>query len=310
MYPSLKGKPSPKANEATDGTVANQTIFLALVFEFDDVLAPDSTSTLLRLCGLDPVKFWSRDVSTLVQAGYDPVPAYLTSILENIGDQKPLGSLTNKSLRKLGRELDQSLYPGLSQLFADLREIASAYKRIQLEFYIVSSGLQEMIEGSTVVQKHFNGVYGSQLAEDSERGLLKHIKRCVTFTEKTRYLFEISKGIAQRDTIGNPLLVNQYVPPQSRRIPFKNMIFVGDSLVDMACFSIIKREGGLTFGVLNSEARMSAKEALESSLRPERPMSMHLPIYEGRSPLGVLLRAAVATRCSQIQLEHEEILEA
>jgi hypothetical protein len=280
-----------------------------VVYEFDDVLAPDSTSTLLKAYGLDPAKFWSQDVRTLIEAGYDPVPAYLTALLDNVGEQKPFGNLTNESLRKLGPQLDQNLYPGLPQLFEDLGRIASAYKTIQLEFYVISSGLQELIESSAVIQKQFKGVYGTQLAGDSERGPLRHIKRCVTFTEKTRYLFEINKNISQHDTIGNPLLVNRQVSLQNRRIPFKNIIFVGDALADVPCFSIVKRDGGLTFGVCNSKARMSARQTLESLLSPERKISVQLPKYDEKSPLGALLRAAVATRCSQIQLEHEEISE-
>ena len=197
----------------------------------------------------------------------------------------------------------------MRQLFVDLKGIASAYKRIGLEFYIITSGLQELIQGSDFIKDHFSGVYGSQLAPDSESGVLRHIKRCVTFTEKTRYLFEISKGIPLPETMGNPLLVNRYVPLQSRRIPFRNMIFVGDALTDVPSFSIIKRDGGLTFGVRSSKARMSPKQTLESVLSPERPMSIHSPKYDDKSPLGALLRAAVATRCAQIQLEREEIIE-
>jgi hypothetical protein len=289
--------------------VTDTPIFLAVVLEFDDILAPDSTSTLLKQRGLDPAKFWSEDVKALIEAGYDPVPACLAAILDNIGEQKALGALTNETLMKLGRHLDETLYPGLPQLFVDLRVIAMAYKRIELEFYVISSGLQDLIEGSAVIQEHFRGVYGSQLAADSDGPVLRHIKRCVTFTEKTRYLFEISKDIPPRETMGNPLNVNRYVPPQSRKIPFRNMIFVGDALVDVPCFSIIKRDGGLTFGVRSSKARMSPKQALESLLSPERPMSTHLPNFDEQSPLGALLRAAVATRCSQIQLEREEMVE-
>ena len=38
------------------------------------------------------------------------------------------------------------------------------------------------------------------------------IKRCLTFTEKTRYLFEINKGLPLGKTEENPLLVNTDVP--------------------------------------------------------------------------------------------------
>jgi hypothetical protein len=293
--------------------VSNKHSYVALIFEFDDILAPDSTSTLLKQCGLDVGAFWQEKVKPLVDAGYDPTLAYLNCLLEAIREQKALGSLTVQHLRDFGAELDKTLYPGLPHLFRDLAAIAASYKRVKLEFYIVSSGLQDFIAGSKIVSDHFTAVYGSLLGPDY--GVLRNIKRCINFTEKTRYLFEISKSEdpAKKSADArpvNPLFVNRYVPFQMRRIPFKNMIFVGNAFVDVPCFSVIKAGGGLTFGVTNHKAKMSARQVFESSLSPERPMSVHVPGYEEQNSLRALLRAAVATRCSQIQLEHEEVLEA
>lgn len=79
-----------------------------------------------------------------------------------------------------------------------------------MEFYIVSAGLQAVMEGSTIVRKYFRAAYGCQLGGDDERGPLKYIKRCITFTEKTRYLFEINKGIDPNESKSNPYLVNKY----------------------------------------------------------------------------------------------------
>jgi hypothetical protein len=190
---------------------------LAVIFDFDDTLLPDSTSALLRQHGLDPDDFWTKRAKALVDQGYDPPLAYLRLLLEEVGPGQALGELTNDGLKEFGRSLDVTWFPGLPQIFDDLREIATRYRDVSIEFHIISGGLQAVIEGSEHVQKYFTGVYGCQLGEDVEAGVVKHIKRCVTFTEKTRFLFEINKGISAHDAATKSHLVNELKPEDQSR---------------------------------------------------------------------------------------------
>lgn len=286
----------------------NHTIaIVAMVFDFDDTLVPDSTTGLLSQKGVDTETFWSRDVRALVESGYDPATAYLNLLLRNIGDGKALGPLADADLRAFGETLDKHYYEGLPDFFNDLRrQVSDTFSDIQVEFYIVSGGLQKIIEGSKIVQTYFKAVYGSQLAGDTDNGVLKYIKRCVTFTEKTRYLFEIHKGLDPKDTRRNPFLVNTFRPPNKRPVPFSNMIYVGDGLTDIPCFSLVKSQKGMAFGVFDPAQEKKAKQALQDFLKPDRVISMHAPRYRKTDELGALLRAAVANRCSLIQLEREQ----
>jgi hypothetical protein len=276
---------------------------VAVIFDFDDTLLPDSTSALLRDHGVDPDEFWSRRVKDLVDDGYDPPLAYLNLLLGLVGPGKPLGELTNSRLREFGAALDRTWFTGLPQLFEDLRAIVGRpeFRDISIEFYIISGGLQAVIEGSQHVSRHFRGVYGCQLGEDHDTGLVSNIKRCVTFTEKTRFLFEINKGVSPADAATQPHLVNQLIPEDLRPVPFNNMIYVGDGLTDIPCFSLIERGGGVAFGVFES-GEESAKQAFQRFLETKRVHSMHHPEYGKDDELGSMLRAAVATTCSNIML--------
>jgi hypothetical protein len=49
---------------------------IALIFDFDDTLAPDSTSGFLETMGVDTQQFWSGQVDPLLAQDWDPVPAY------------------------------------------------------------------------------------------------------------------------------------------------------------------------------------------------------------------------------------------
>jgi phosphoserine phosphatase len=210
---------------------------VAVIFDFDGTLVPDSITGLLRKHSIDPKKFWMQDAQKLVKEGYDPVHAYLNLLLRNIGTDKPLGKLTSADLRRFGSTLDKFYYPGIPRIFQDLQRKAKPYG-VDVEYYIVSSGLQEIIEGSRITKEYFKAVYGSRLAGDNDKGMLKYIKRCITYTEKTRYLFEINKGVSPSESHRD--FVNEEIPMEKRRIPFSNMVYVGDGLTDIPCFSLVK----------------------------------------------------------------------
>jgi phosphoglycolate phosphatase-like HAD superfamily hydrolase len=278
---------------------------IALIFDFDDTLVPDSLTALLQQHGIDPSDFWQVKAKNLIQKGYDPPAAYLKLILDNIGDGKPLGNLTNEKLREFGATLDKHFYPGLPEFFDEVRaEIKETeIENIKVEFYIISGGLQPILEGSKIVKEYFEAAYGCQLAGDTEDGVLKYVKRSVSFTEKTRYLFEINKGVKQSDSKKNPYLVNAHVENQDRRVPFTNMIYVGDGLTDIPCFSLVSLFKGRAFGVFDPEKKDKAKDALEKFLIPNRVIGMHAPRYAKNHELGSLLRVAAGKVAVDIQLE-------
>ena len=277
---------------------------LAVVFDFDDTLVPDSTSLFLESKGMNVKNFWEREAKSLVEDGFDPTLTYLQLVLERVGKQKQLGLLKRRDLQKFGATLDKHFYQGLPQLFRDLNRLVAQFPNIGIEFYIISSGLLDIIRGSKLVQDHFKAVYACEFQE-GQNGCLSRIKRCISFTEKTRYLFEINKGLPVDGTHRNPHLVNKDVPESQRRIPFRNMIYVGDGLTDIPCFSLIKKNGGTTFGVFHPKSAQSAKRALLEFLKTDRVVSCHAPKYRKSDELGSLLRTAVLQRCQAIDLERQ-----
>lgn len=153
-----------------------QTDVLAVIFDFDDTLAPDSTTKLLTAKGLEPRSFWEAS-GKLVTEGFDPTLAWLKLFLGNIGLDKPLGLLTNQDLAAFGATLDDDFFPGIPDVFRDLRAIVEQYEDVAIEFYIVSGGFRTLISASQVVKDNFKAVYGCELAGDSEVTELKYIKR-------------------------------------------------------------------------------------------------------------------------------------
>lgn len=273
---------------------------IAVIFDFDDTLTDDSTTALLESAGIDSAHFWRKEAQGLIDDGWAPAPAYLKLILDNVGEGKPLGRLTNAGLRQHGASL--KFYPGLPKIFADLRNLLKAFKlsRPSIEFYVISGGLQEVVLGSSIAP-HLSGAWGCEFAE--EGGQIRYVKNVVSFTEKTKYLFQINKGIGADGRPVGPYAVNELVDERLRRVPFSNMIYVGDGFTDVPCFSLIKKAGGLGFGVFTPKKDDSPKRAMERLVAPHRVDSMNAPRYGKRDELGALLRAAVSSVCSRLDLQ-------
>jgi phosphoserine phosphatase len=267
---------------------------IAVVFDFDDTLTNDSTTALIESAGIDPKDFWGVKAKALLDDGWDPTHAYLKLLLDNVGEGKAFGKLTNAKLREFGGTL--SFYPGIPQLFAELREAVAKHNLSNpgIEFYVISGGLEEIIQGSAIA-KHLSGIWGCQFAEDD--GQIKYVKRTVTFTEKTKYLFYINKGL---DSNAGTYAVNEKKAPEDRRVPFEYMLYVGDGLTDVPCFSMLDKAGGTAFGVFDPTKSDSPKKAWEKLVAPKRVTSMNAPKYRNTDELGALLRAAVIGLCLRL----------
>lgn len=224
---------------------------VAVVFDFDDTLGEDTTELLLReklgMKDWEIEGFWNTEVDKKVKQGWDPPLAYIDLILRRF-QQKGL-RIHNEDLRDLGEDVE--LFPGVSDMFQRLRDFVKARKEFQeahvkLEFYIISGGFEEIIRG-TQISDEMQDIFGCTFRE--RNGTLAP-KSIVTFTEKTKFLYALHKGISGRELRRNPYSVNDVIPMDQRRIPFGNMIYLGDGPTDIPCFSTVEKNGGKTIGVL------------------------------------------------------------
>ena len=219
---------------------------VAVVFDFDDTLAPDSTTGFLRDFGLDPGEFWGHANRLIAEEGWDPIPVYLYLMLETSRGAPPEGRITREKLASYGKRL--TLHKGVTTFFDRLRShVAAIDPDTVLEFYLISSGIGEILRSSKIA-KNFREIYACDFAYGGE-GEILFPKNVVSFTEKTRFLFNISKGIPGSRARTNPSEVNRRLKPDEYRIPFQNMVFVGDGYTDIPCFALVKRYHGVTVAV-------------------------------------------------------------
>ena len=214
-------------------------------------------------------------------------------------DKKDL-KIRNADLRDLG--LKVRLFPGVPDLFQRLDTFVESRKAFQeafirIEFYIISGGFEEIIRGASIAGS-IKDIYGCTFAERMGRIIPKSI---ITFTEKTKFLYAINKGISGTELRRNPYRVNDVILPDQRRISFSNMIYVGDGPTDIPCFSAVQQYGGKTVGILkyNTEAGKGVvdKRRAWAIARGERStLGPFRPNYEETSDL-----------CENLKLQIERV---
>ncbi|MGX8717291.1 MAG: haloacid dehalogenase-like hydrolase, partial [bacterium] len=82
------------------------------------------------------------------------------------------------------------------------------------------------------------------------------IGRVIDNTSKTRYLFEINKGVNKNPSVS----VNASIAQADRRIPIENMIYIADGPSDIPMFAVVKERGGKTFAVHASDSLREFKQ--------------------------------------------------
>jgi len=271
---------------------------IALVFDFDDTLAPDSTSGFLADMNVDVGRFWSEQVDPLLfERDWDPVPAYLYRMIE-LSKSGEYGLITQERLARWGRRLP--LHNGVQTLFSRLRErVKAQHPRVHLEFYLISSGIGDVVR-STPIAREFTDIWASEFIYGEDGGI--HFpRRIVSFTDKTRYLFHIQKGIVGPESRNKPFEVNRKVPEDRLRVPFEQMIFVGDGYTDIPCFSLIRRSGGVAFGVWDPRHRDKRSRAW-GFIQEGRVSNLNQARYDDQAELYQWLEEAVESLAGRISL--------
>lgn len=239
---------------------------IAIICDCDDTLAPDTTAQLLAAFDIDATEFYEIQCKSLIDAGWDPTLAYLNKMIERATPGGRLTGLTRRRMREIGESL--RLFPGVPAVFGRLREEiedGSKYRPygIRIEIYIITGGIEELIsarfrpEGGkpkTRPKNYIDWIWGCNFSFAEPDGPICKIKNVVSFTEKTKFIFCVQKGLVGPKYVNRPYDVNKQMDPDERKIPFANMVYVGDGPSDVPCMSLLSkdyRDRGCVVGIEN-----------------------------------------------------------
>lgn len=226
---------------------------IGMVYDFDGTLSPDNMQedTIFREWGIDKKEFWKKS-DRLVQQGYERTLAYLRLLIQDPAFQKK--PLQRKVLKRLASRIQY--YPGVAGFFPALGRFLNTIPEvrewgIRVEHYVVSSGMKEILEGSSLA-KYFKRIYACEYDYDAAGPVFP--KLVINDTNKTQFLFRINKGRLDMDED-----INDHMPEKDRRIPFKNMVYIGDSTTDIPSMTVINRYGGHAIAVFDPRNPVSEK---------------------------------------------------
>src|SRR5262245_3574509 len=210
---------------------------IALVYDFDGTLSPKPMQeyAFLPKIGADPAAFWAESNALAQKTQADPLITYMHLMYQKA---KAKGvRIDRRDLVEQGRHVE--LYPGVEGWFDAIGHYVKTHAQshgVALRHYLVSSGLSEIIEG-TSIRKRFHNVFASEYWFEAYD--LPYPKRVITDTGKTQYLFRINKGVEDLR-----LSINQHMPEADRPIPFANMIYFGDGDTDVPSMAVMRKNGG------------------------------------------------------------------
>lgn len=226
---------------------------MALVYDFDLTLSPKNMQEygFIPGIGMSPAEFWEACRKMSVKYQMDSVLSYMYMMREKARGRM---RLDRETLRHLGEGIE--FFPGVTGWFDRINEVG-AREGVQVEHYIISSGLKEIIEGSAIGDC-FKAVFAASFCYD-EAGNAVWPATAVNYTAKTQYLYRINKGILD---VSNDRDLNAFTPEYMRPIPFSHIVYVGDGFTDVPCMKTTKSKGGYAIAVYPGQQSETADDLL------------------------------------------------
>lgn len=270
---------------------------IAICYDFDKTLSPTDMQAqgYIQSVGYDVEEFWKKSNGLAENNDMDQNLAYMFSMREAAAGQIVF---TRKKLLEYGSQVQ--LFPGVEEWFERIREYGKEHG-VLIEHYIISSGLKEMIEGTSVAQSGaFKKIFASSFYYD-ENDVAVWPAQVVNYTNKTQFLFRIEKGVLDINDPG----VNDYFSPEEIRVPFRNMIYIGDSDTDIPCMKLVNTYGGYSIGVYNSETKDKTK--VYKMMRDKRIKYYAPADYREGTEIDVLVKEVIDRTEANEKLEEKFI---
>lgn len=214
---------------------------VAIMYDFDKTLSTKDMQdfAFIPSLGMESADFWQATNDFGSQQKMDSILAYMyTSVRECERHGKPL---KREELMAHGKSVE--FFKGVDTWFDRINAYAHE-QGAEIEHYIISSGMKEIIEGTDIACK-FKEIFACEFYYD-ENGNAAWPKTAVNYTNKTQFVYRINKGVLD---ISNDVDLNRSMPDDSKRIPFANMIYIGDGLSDVPCMKMMQAYGGQSIAV-------------------------------------------------------------
>ena len=223
---------------------------VALIYDFDGTL---STTNMQDYCLIPQFKmsaktFWQQANAWWKDNDADQITSSMYYFVKMSHEKKI--PLTKEIFASCGKDIEY--FEGVDSWFERINHYGEMLD-LEIEHYIISSGYEEIIEG-TSSRKYIKEVVGCAYAYDEE-GHPIWPARVVNYSTKTQYLSKINKGLGKLEDRE----VNEFMPDEERPIPFTRMIYFGDGDTDIPSMRLVKKGGGYSIAVYKPKSPRKKK---------------------------------------------------
>ena len=272
-----------------------QRPIIAFLYDFDKTLCTTDMQNYAFIPGLGmtPAEFWAEANGFGRRHRMDGILAYMYIMLREA--ERRDRPFTREDLVEKGRGIE--LFPGVEDWFRRINAFGET-QGVQVEHYVISSGLREIIEGSSI-SREFREIYASEFYYD-QAGRPVWPKLAVNFTAKTQFVYRINKGVLD---VSDDKTLNDSMPDDSKRVPFTSMIYLGDGLSDVPCMKMMRAYGGQAIAVYQAVNR----RGVENLLRQGRVDFIYPADYREGTELEVTVKNIIRKMAVSHQLSEENI---
>lgn len=265
---------------------------IAICYDFDKTLTPNEMQAqgYIQSLGYEVEEFWNKSNGMAADNDMDENLSYMYMMVNEFKDHH---NLDRKTLEAYGAEVQ--LFSGVNDWFKRIRDYGLK-RGVLVEHYIISSGIKEMIEGTEIAKNgEFEKIYASSFYFD-DKGIARWPAQVVNYTNKTQFLFRIQKGTLDINDPG----INDYFPPDEIRVPFRNIIYIGDSDTDIPCMKLVNTYGGFSVGVYNPDY---SKEKVYRMIKDNRIKYFAPADYRENQELDLIIKNIIERTVFNEKLE-------
>lgn len=270
---------------------------VAIMYDFDKTLSPRDMQEYAFIPGLgmESSAFWRKCNQLMQDKRMDQILAYMYIMIE---EAKGKMLLNRTEFARLGNSV--KLFDGVKTWFQRVNLYGDKLG-VQVEHYIISSGLKEIIEG-TPIANEFKMIYAAEFCYD-DKNVPVWPAMAVNYTSKTQFLFRINKGVLDV-TEHNGL--NEFTPENKRRVPFRNMIYIGDGLTDVPCMKLVKVNGGHSIAVFQDENKTAYDMMKQGRVDYIAPADYSRSSKMEQLVFSILENIKTSNKLTKLHLEDEE----
>lgn len=212
---------------------------IAFMYDFDKTLCDQDMQNYSFIPNLNMTseEFWDETERFSKKHYMEGILSYMYYMMYKCKEKGI--PFTQEYLRSLGKNVN--FYKGVQNWFSRINKYGESLG-VKVEHYIISSGIKDIIDGSEI-KDEFKKIFACQYYFD-ENGEVVWPKIAINYTQKTQYIFRISK--AAFDETDNRKVNDKM---SDRIIPYQNMIYIGDGLTDVPCMTFVKKQGGTSIAI-------------------------------------------------------------